>query len=153
MNILQYPTAFILIVAIIISALLTVVNKVVIDQKRMKEINTKVKAYNKRLMKATREKNEPELQRLAKEKPVIMQMQQELMKMQMPLFISMIPFFIVFYLLKILANAQNWGQWLLFPWHASLSLPLFGRDLGWLGWYVVCSMPFTSFFRKLLGVQ
>lgn len=159
---LSNPTYFIMGVAILISLILTLVNMFVINQKRMKEINSEVKAYNKKLMKATRKNNQEELDKLKKKKPQIMQLQQELMKMQMPMFLSMLPFFVVFLLLRRLAEAQAWGEFLLFPWCPSLAaasagtcfaLPLFGASLGWLGWYIVCSMPFTSFFRKLLGVQ
>lgn len=32
------------------------------------------------------------------------------------------------------------------------SLPFIGKTLGWLAWYILLSMPFTQFFRKLFGV-
>lgn len=33
-----------------------------------------------------------------------------------------------------------------------LTLPFIGKTLGWLGWYILISIPFTQFFRKMLGV-
>lgn len=33
------------------------------------------------------------------------------------------------------------------------SLPWFGNKLGWLGWYILSSLPASIFFRKLLGVS
>lgn len=32
------------------------------------------------------------------------------------------------------------------------SLPRFGDKLGWLGWYILSSMPASIFFRKLFGI-
>ncbi|MFB6089099.1 MAG: hypothetical protein ABEK36_04950, partial [Candidatus Aenigmatarchaeota archaeon] len=36
--------------------------------------------------------------------------------------------------------------------HLPISLPFIGKTLGWLAWYILLSMPFTQFFRKILGV-
>lgn len=33
-----------------------------------------------------------------------------------------------------------------------ISLPFVGKTLGWLAWYILLSMPFTQFFRKMFGV-
>lgn len=32
------------------------------------------------------------------------------------------------------------------------SMPIWGERLGWLGWYILFSIPLTSVFRKVLGV-
>ncbi len=32
-------------------------------------------------------------------------------------------------------------------------LPIFGYYLNWLGWYILCTLPATWIFRKLLGVE
>ena len=32
------------------------------------------------------------------------------------------------------------------------SLPFFGNDFGWLGWYITASIPLSMVFRKALGV-
>ncbi|MFH1420872.1 MAG: EMC3/TMCO1 family protein [Candidatus Aenigmatarchaeota archaeon] len=34
-----------------------------------------------------------------------------------------------------------------------ISLPMFGDDLGWLGWYFIVSIPFMFIIRKLMGIQ
>lgn len=34
-----------------------------------------------------------------------------------------------------------------------VSLPLLGDELGWLGTYILISIPFTFGFRKMLGIQ
>jgi uncharacterized membrane protein (DUF106 family) len=153
MNLLDNPMWFIMIIAAVLAAIMAIVNKVLVDQDRVKEIQTEMKAHNKKLMKASREKNQEELEKLNRDKPRIAQMQQELMKMQMPMFASMLPFFVVFYVLRSVANAQDWGQFMALPWDDIFALPLFGRKLSWLGWYIFCSLPFTSFFRKILGVR
>jgi len=52
---------------------------------------------------------------------------------------------------------------LLFPWIATLfpgavvnlpfSLPYFGADFGWLGWYLIVSIPLNTLIRRAIGVQ
>jgi len=32
------------------------------------------------------------------------------------------------------------------------SMPFYGNKLGWLGWYILVSIPLTTIFRKALGV-
>lgn len=34
-----------------------------------------------------------------------------------------------------------------------IGLPFFGVNMGWLGWYIICSIPFSLLTRKLLRVQ
>lgn len=152
MNILNYPMIFIMIVAAIIAVLMALITKLLVDQKRVKEIQEQVKVHNKKLMKATREKNQEEIDKLNKDKPRIMQMQSELMKMQMPVFMAMFPFIIVFFLLRQLATSMGWGQFMALP-SDPYEWPMFGQQLGWFGWYLICSLPFNSFFRKALGVR
>lgn len=33
------------------------------------------------------------------------------------------------------------------------TLPFFGNTIGWLGTYILVAIPFTQFFRKILGVE
>ena len=48
---------------------------------------------------------------------------------------------------------------LFLPWFGEVfigpivTFPLFNYSVGWLGWYIVISIPFTQLFRKLLGVE
>jgi len=151
MNLLHQPVLFIGIISIVMSSILTLVNKVIVDQGRMKEIQKRVSSYNKTLMKATKANDQAKVAEMNKEKPQIMQMQQEMMKMQMPMFMSMVPFIIVFMLLKKLAVAMDWGVIIQLPFN----LPILGinNSFTWLGWYILCSLPFTALFRKILGVK
>lgn len=32
------------------------------------------------------------------------------------------------------------------------SMPIWGSHIGWLGWYILASIPFTTVFRKALGI-
>jgi len=151
MNLLHQPVLFIAIVSIVMSSILTLVNKVIVDQGRMKEIQKRVSSFNKTLMKATKANDQAKVTELNKEKPQITQMQQEMMKMQMPMFMSMVPFIIVFMLLRRLADAMAWGVIIQLPFN----IPVLGinNSFTWLGWYILCSLPFTALFRKILGVK
>lgn len=147
------PLPFIFLVAVVVSAILAILNKVLVNQERMKEIQKHVGDYNKRYMKAVREKNEAELKQMEGEKQKVMQMQHEMFKMQMPVFASLMPFFVVFIVLGKIADANAWGEFIKLPWGSAL--PLFGfknGTLGWLGWYILSSFPMTTAFRRALGM-
>lgn len=150
-DLFAYPMYFIMVVSAVISLILALVTKVLIDQDRMKDIQKEVKVYNQKLMKATREKDQKVLDKLGKEKSKIMGLQNEMMKMQMPMFASMLPFFVVFYFLRQFATAQGWGEFIMLPF--MINVLNIGNSFTWLGWYILCSMPFTVLFRKFLGVR
>jgi len=151
LNILNYPVFFIMLVAITLSLVLTLVNKKLVDQNRLKEIQTRVNSYNKKLMKASKGQDQETLNKLSSEKPAIMQLQSEMMKMQLPVFASMLPFFLVFMGLRRLAVSMAWGEFIVLPF--TVNFLSIGGSLSWLGWYIMCSFPFTSIFRKLLDVR
>ena len=145
---------FIFIIGVVASAILTIVNKLLVNQARVKEIQGYVSDYNKKLMQATKEKNEETIKALDGEKQKVMQMQSEMMKMQLPVFAALIPFFIVFGVLGKVATSHQWGEFINLPWGSAI--PLFGLangKLGWLGWYIFTSIPMTSVFRRALGVN
>lgn len=147
------PLYFIALISAVASAILTILNKLLVDQDRMKEIQKYVKDYNKRYMKAVKEKNTEEQKQLDNEKSKMMQMQHEMMKMQMPVFASLLPFFAVFILLGKINDANAWGEFVNLPWGSLV--PLFGfanGKLGWLGWYILSSFAFTTGFRKALNL-
>lgn len=150
----EHAILFIFLVGVMASAILTIINKLLVNQGRMKEIQKYVSDYNKKLMKATKEKDEVTIKALDGEKQKVMQMQGEMMKMQLPVFASLIPFFVVFYVLGNISTSNNWGEFIKLPWGSAV--PLFGMangKLGWLGWYILTSIPMTSLFRKALGVN
>jgi uncharacterized membrane protein (DUF106 family) len=151
MDLLSNPVLFIAIVSGVLSLILTLVNKVIVDQGRMKELQKKVSVYNKELMKASKSNDTAKVAQLNKDKPQIMQMQREMMQMQMPMFMSMVPFIIIFIFLRKLADAMAWGVIMDLPFN----LPIMGinNSFTWLGWYILCSLPFTALFRKVLGVK
>ena len=88
---------------------------------------------------------------LNKDKAKVMQLQSEMFKMQLPIFASILPFFLVFALLRSLAASHQWGDFITLPFN----VPILGigASLTWLGWYIICSLPFTALFRKFLGVR
>ncbi len=145
---------FIFIIGIIAAATLTILNKVLVNQERMKEIQKYVSDYNKKLMAATKSKDEAELKNLEGEKSKVMQMQSEMMKMQLPVFASIIPFFAVFAVLGSISDSNQWGQFINLPWGGAISfLGLEDGKLGWLGWYIMTSIPMTTLFRRVLSLS
>jgi len=151
MNVLAYPMLFILVIAAILSLILSLVSKILVDQDRMKEIQKEMKAHNKKLMAATKAQDKDALAKLDKDKPRIMSMQSEMMKMQMPMFGAMLPFFVVFWALRSVSDSMEWGEFVSLP--AILQGGWWGSEWTWLGWYILCSLSFSSLFRRILGVK
>lgn len=150
-HILNYPMLFIMVIAMVLSAIMAIVNTVLIDQKRMKEIQIDVKKHNKELIKATKAQDQDTLKRLEKEKPRINQLQGEMMKMQMPMFAAMLPFFVVFIVLRNLTDSLQLGEFVELP--AIIRGGWWGNTWTWLGWYIICSLAFSTLFRRILGVK
>ena len=80
MGLLQSPILLVGMISAVLSLILTLVNKVIVDQGRMKEIQKKVSSFNKELMRATKANDQAKVAEMNKEKPQVMQMQQEMMK-------------------------------------------------------------------------
>lgn len=136
------PAIGILIISGLVSFLLTLPYKFMVDQKKMREHKEKVKEIQKQIKEAqkTDQKRANELMN---------EMLALSNKQMMSNFKPMLPGMILAILfLPWVATAFS-GPVALLPF----SLPLFGSDFGWLMWYILASMPMTYVFRKMLGVQ
>ena len=130
----------IIIVAFLLSLVVTLVYKYLTNQVLMKELRGQMKKMQAK-MKAEPDKA-VELQKQA------MSINMKLMKESFkPLLITIIPFFAIFAWLK----AVYGGLVVLnVPFHVPLSS--FETGLGWIGVYIICSLIFSTVLRKLLKV-
>jgi len=122
---------------------LALVYRFMVDQDRMREIKAEMASIRKKMSEAKKAKNEKEMKELM-EKSLKMGNQQMKMNMK-PLIVSMVIAFAVLPVLPILAQ----GALFKLPFW----MPILGPDVGWLGLYIIISLPSTIFFRKLLGVD
>ncbi len=131
-----------LILAIIISFLVTLPYKFLIDQNKLREIKEKQKEKQMKI-KELQKTNPKEANRLLSEMLMLSHKQMRL---------TLKPMFLTFILILILL------PWMAYVFKGPIvklpfSLPFFGDDFGFLAWYIVITFPLTQLFRKLMGVE
>ena len=115
------------------------VRKAVLDQDKMRETKEKLKKYHEEMKKATKS---GDTKRLQKSQAEMMKLTMENLKHSFrPMLITFVPFILVFTWLK-----DQYGS-------AGTVVSLFGFDLGWLGWYLICAMTVSLIINKLLKVS
>lgn len=133
----QYALISLLGISILLSLITTLVYKYATNQSVMKELKADLKKYQEQ-MKDHRD-NPTEVLEIQKK---AMEVNSKYMKQSFkPMFITLIPFLIIFYLLKMVYDTM-----IIIP------LSFWQGHLGWVGSYIIFSMVFTSLFRKALKV-
>ena len=174
-----HPAIAILIISFIVSFIITLANKLLVDQERMEEIRERIKEFQRKIRRASKD---PELMKeLEKEQEEIMKIQMEMMRMSFkPLIYTWIPIIAIFAYLKHVYDYNGVSHTLDPSWNGVvvylptilsklLLVPFFhwlgglfyqsgfgivsDNALGWLGWYIVCSMATSTVLRKVLGVK
>ncbi|WP_457591280.1 DUF106 domain-containing protein [Geoglobus sp.] len=141
----------VMVLAFITAGYSTLIQKLTVDYKRLKEIQQKVMEFNKEYSEAVKKNNQEKLKRLEKEREEVMRLQSQLMSMQFdPMFYTVvvtIPIFMWMYHISTLnpvvnvpfAGEIHVGQfYLIFPW--------------WIWWYMFNSIAFGQIVRKILKV-
>jgi uncharacterized membrane protein (DUF106 family) len=174
-----HPALAILIIAIIVSLIINITTKLLVDQERVAELKREIKEYQARLKKASRD---PEmLKKLQEEQQKYMQINAELMRMSFkPMIYTWLPIILIFIYLRHVYGfggiyqelIPGWnGVVVYLPiilskillidfWHGLGSILYKGgfkivsdTALGWLGWYILCSFATSTVLRKVLGIK
>ena len=135
--------AFIIVISVVLSLVVTLIYKYATDQAEMKELREQMKKYQQQM-----KENKGNLQKLNEIQKESMQVNMKLMKQNFkPMLITMVPFIIIFWWLRGIYEGI-----IVIP--LSFHFPLSGlaTGLGWIGFYIICSMIFTTVFRKALKV-
>lgn len=167
---IQYlgPILSIVIIAIVISLITSVAQKLLVDQDRLLYLQKEMKEFQQEMMEARKTNDPKALDRVQKKQMEFMNLQKEMMTMSFkPMIVTMLPILIIFWwisqntlLNSIIVELPATAYYvLLIPlWHA---LPFYGgvvpgapeMSIGWLGWYILCSFGFSLLFRKLMGIK
>ncbi len=138
---LVIPSLGIFILASVVSFIITLLHKLLVDQEKVKKIREEIKEIQKQIKKL--EKTEvAEANRLTAE--MLKLTNKQMMSNIKPMLASMV--LLVLLLPWVASTFPNSVAMLPF------SLPFFGNDFGWLAWYVIASIPFSMLSRKLLDV-
>ncbi len=137
--------------AIIISAIILIITKKMVDQEKMKEYKSKIKKYQQKIKEA-RAKND--VKTLDKINVEMMEVQKKMMSMSMkPMIYTFLPIILIFNWLKYYDYLTNFiatnGYLVALPF----ALPHFGKAIGWFEWYILCSLPSSSILKILMKIE
>lgn len=138
------------VISIIVSAIIVFITAKVVDQKEMKEVKSRMAKYQEKIKEAQKRNDLKQAGKLQKE---MMRDQGAMMsKSFKPMFYTMIPVILIFSWLS--HNIQNG------PDDYILTLPLTlikagapQIKLGWLGWYILCSIPASTLIKKIFKIE
>lgn len=118
-------------IAAIVAVCFSLINKVIVDQKRMAEIKKKVNDYQKAYMEAKKANNAEEMKRLDGQNKEMMSLTKEMMTSSFkPMMFTFIPAIAIIGLLNSSFNGLG----------NIIHLPLLGWYLNWFWWYVIVSL-------------
>lgn len=146
-------------VSVLISLLINLVTMKVVDQTDMREKKKKLKELQDRFNEATKNKDTKKSEKVQRE---MLDLQMEFSKHAMrPMMYYMLPILLIFGWMRNFQPLQNYiisnsG----FIAELPFSFPLWkfvqmGRPdaIGWLGWYLLCSLMTSTIMRKMLKIS
>lgn len=139
----RYAIVTILILSFITSLITTLIYKFTIDQSKAKSIKANIKILSE---KANEKKKRGELNEFNKILQEIMKLNSEFTRMTIkPTIISLFPAILVLVYLRSIYS----GREFYFP----ISLPYIGNSSNWLLIYIIFSLAFTFFTRKIMNFE
>ena len=161
------PILAILIIAIVVSLISTVAQKIFIDQDRLIFLQKEMKEFQQEMMEARKSNDPKAMERVQKKQSQFMKLQSEMMTMSFkPMIVTFLPIIIIFWWLSqnellnhLIVYLPTVAYYvLLVPlfhmfYHPSPWVPAGAMAIEWLGWYILCSFGLSLVFRKLLGIK
>lgn len=159
------PILAILIIAIVISFITNLAQKLLVKQDRLVYLQKEMKEFQQE-MNAARKSNDPKaLEKAQKKQMEFMSLQKEMMTMSFkPMIVTFLPIIIIFWWLSQNALLNHLVVQLPTIAYYVFLVPLFHlvypqspgvpvMAIEWLGWYILCSFGFSMLFRKLMGIK
>ncbi len=147
-SIYEYALFIVLGIGILVSLIITLITRRVVNWERMRQIKAEVSAFQKELREAQRKRGMKNVYKLQQDQKRIMSLQGEMMKENFkPTLFYIVPYFIFWFILS--GIYAGWVvAWLPFR----LDLPFFGTwvSCGFLSWYLLTYFGFSQIWRKLL---
>lgn len=157
------------IIATIVAFVITIANKLLVDQDRLQFLQKEMKEYQQEMMKAQKSGDPKVMADVQKKQAEFMDIQKEMMLNSFkPMIVTFVPIIIIFYWMagspiinQFYVHLPTFGYYLFivpfFQWlseifyHSTAVTPAF--TIGWLGWYILCSFAMSLIFRKFLGLK
>jgi len=162
------PVLAIVIMAIVISLITNIAQKLLVDQDRLLYIQKEMKEFQQKMMEARKTNDQKALNKLQKKQMELMNLQKEMMSMSFkPMIFTMVPIFTIFWwiqqnpllntvVVELPATAYYVlliPLWRAIPFYGEVAPGIPEMSIGWLGWYILCSFGFSMLFRKLMGIK
>lgn len=163
------PIVGVFIIASIVAFVITLANKLLVDQDRLQFMQKEMKEYQQEMMKAQKS-GDPKLMADMKEKQSeFMDIQKEMMLNSFkPMIVTFVPIIIIFYWMagnplvtQFYVQLPTFAYYLFlvpfFQWlsqifyHSTAVTPAY--TIAWLGWYILSSFAMSLIFRKFLGLK
>jgi uncharacterized membrane protein (DUF106 family) len=175
----MHPAVAILLIAFMVSFIINLATKLLVNQERMAELKKEIQEFQ---IKARKAAKDPELMKqLQEEQQKMMALQAEMMKMSFkPMIYTWVPIIAIFAYLR---HVYDFGGVIhqlnpawdgvvvhlpvilskilfvsIFHWlggifyHGGFGI-VSNEALGWLGWYILCSMATSMILRKVMGIK
>lgn len=141
-------TFFIMTIALTLSLTTNILNRLLIDVGRMKEVMAEVASWRKEFDKARKSGDQQLLAKATKKQKPIMQLQSKMMWDRMKVsFIYLGPFWIIFYILNTFYRGQIVAL-------SPFTIPiLLGEQLPFISWYILCSFALSLPISRILGAN
>jgi uncharacterized membrane protein (DUF106 family) len=139
------PIVGIFFMSAFVSLIITLMTARFVDQKKMKVLKEKSKSYQEKMKEAQKKGNMKNMKKYQKE---FSKMSMEMMSSSMrPMFFTFPPIILIFSWLRYLIPYEQVILSLPF------SLPYWGNELGWLGWYIIVSFAMSPLLKKVFGIE
>ncbi|MTK63521.1 MAG: DUF106 domain-containing protein [Methanobacterium sp.] len=153
------------IIATLVAFVITVANKLLVDQDRLQFLQGEMKGFQSEMMKAQKSGDPKAMAEMQKKQAKFMELQKEMMFNSFkPMIVTFVPIILIFYWMagnplinQLYLNLPSFAYYvLLVPifhtfYHQSAGVPVMAVE--WLGWYILCSFAMSFVWRKLLGLK
>ena len=130
-------------VSVFVAFLFAYIQKLMIDPIKLKTLKEEMKILQKK-QKDAKKKNDPKELKKSFDEMLKLQHKQMMMTMK-PMIVSMVPVLLIFAWLPSVYSGT--------PFILPFWLPFAGREVTWLGLYIIVSIPSATFFRKIFGMD
>ena len=152
-------------IATLVAFVITVANKLLVDQDRLQFLQGEMKGFQSEMMKAQKSGDPKAMAEMQKKQAKFMELQKEMMFNSFkPMIVTFVPIILIFYWMagnplinQLYLNLPSFAYYvLLVPifhtfYHQSAGVPVMAVE--WLGWYILCSFAMSFVWRKLLGLK
>jgi uncharacterized membrane protein (DUF106 family) len=163
------PMLTIFLIATIIAFITTLANKLLVDQDEMESSREEMKQFQEKMKEAQMSGDAKALAKAQAMQKDVMAKQGAMIKNSFkPLIVTIIPIMLLFWWMYQPTNPINgvivqlpqfvYYMFLVPLWH-TISSMFFGGDpsvpfqVGWLGWYIICTFAMTQILRKFMGFK